>query len=52
VFGGKRTATAVAAKPSKLYVLGEEAFTSMLREQPRIEDKILTTVTERMRYRG
>ena len=52
VFGGKRTATAVAAKPSKLYVLGEEAFTAMLRKQPRIEDKILTTVTERMRYRG
>jgi hypothetical protein len=52
VFGGKRTATAVAAKPTRLYVLGEEAFTAMIRKQPRIEDKILTTVTERMRYRG
>lgn len=52
VFGGKRTATAVAASPSKLYVLGEQAFTSLLRQHPRIEDKILTTVTERMRYRG
>ena len=52
VFGGKRTATAIAAKPAKLYVLGEEAFTALLRKQPRIEDKILTTVTERMRYRG
>jgi inner membrane transporter RhtA len=51
LFGGKRTATAIAAKPSRLYVLGEGAFTSMLRSQPRIEDKILTTVTERMRYR-
>jgi inner membrane transporter RhtA len=51
VIGGKRTATAVAAQPSRLYVLGEAAFTSMLRRQPRIEDKILTTVTERMRFR-
>jgi CRP-like cAMP-binding protein len=52
MFGGKRTATAIAAGPTKLYVLGESAFTSLLRKQPRIEDKILTTVTERMRYRG
>ena len=52
IFGGKRTATAIAAGPTKLYVLGEPAFTSLLRRQPRIEDKILTTVTERMRYRG
>jgi len=51
VFGGKRTATAIAAKPSRLYVLGEPAFTALLRRQPRIEDKILTTVTERMRFR-
>jgi inner membrane transporter RhtA len=52
VFGGKRTATAVVARPTKLYVLGEDAFTSLLRKHPRIEDKVLTTVTERMRYRG
>ena len=52
VFGGKRTATAVAAKPSKLYVLGAASFTALLKRQPRIEDKIMTTVTERMRYRG
>ena len=52
IFGGKRTATAVASKPTRLYVLGESSFTAMLRRQPRIEDKILTTVTERMRYRG
>ena len=52
IFGGKRTATAVASKPTRLYVLGEASFTAMLRKQPRIEDKILTTVTERMRYRG
>jgi len=51
VFGGARTATAVAAQPTRLYVLGESAFTEMLRRQPRIEDKILTTVADRMRYR-
>ncbi len=51
VFGGNRTATAIAAQPSRLYVLGQDAFTAMLRGQPRIEDKILTAVSERMRYR-
>ena len=51
VFGGKRTATATAAQPTHLYVLGEAAFTTLLKSQPRIEDKILTSVSERMRYR-
>lgn len=51
VFGGARTATAVATKPSRLYVLGEAAFTALLRRQPRLEDRILTTVADRMRYR-
>ncbi len=51
VFGGIRTATAVVAEPSRLFVLGKDDFTSMLRRQPRIEDKILSTVSERMRYR-
>jgi inner membrane transporter RhtA len=51
VFGGKRTATATAEKASRLYVLGEAAFTALLRKQPRIEDKILTSVSERMRFR-
>jgi inner membrane transporter RhtA len=51
VFGGPRTATAVATAPTHLYVLGEAAFSSMLKKQPRIEDKILTSVAERMRYR-
>ena len=51
VFGGMRTATAIAARASRLYVLGQDAFTQMLRSQPRIEDKILTSVSERMRYR-
>lgn len=51
VFGGKRTATATAAQPTHLYVLGETAFTALLKSQPRIEDKILTSVSDRMRYR-
>ena len=51
VFGGKRSATATASKPSTLYVLGEADFAALMKRQPRIEDKILTTVSERMRYR-
>ena len=51
LFGGIRTATAIAASPSRLFVLGQAAFAAMLKSQPRIEDKILTTVSERMRYR-
>jgi CRP-like cAMP-binding protein len=52
VLGGKRTATAVAAKPTKLFVLGAEAFTAMLRREPDIEARVMTTVNERMRFRG
>ena len=51
VFGGTRTATAVAAAPSHLFVLHRDAFDRMIKSQPRIEDKILATVSERMRYR-
>ena len=51
VFGGTRTATAVVAEPSRLLVLGKADFADMLKRQPRIEDKILATVSERMRYR-
>ena len=51
VFGGNRTATAVAAAPSHLFVLRKDAFDRMVKSQPRIEDKILATVSERMRYR-
>ena len=51
VFGGSRTATAVAAAPSHLFVLHKDAFDRMIKSQPRIEDKILATVSERMRYR-
>jgi len=51
VFGGTRTATTVTARPSRLLVLDRAAFDAMVRRYPRIEDKILTTVSERMRYR-
>ncbi len=51
VFGGVRSATAVAATASHLFVLRKDAFDRMVKSQPRIEDKILATVSERMRYR-
>jgi inner membrane transporter RhtA len=51
VFGGTRTATAVAAAPSHLFVLRKDAFDRMIKSHPRIEDKILASVSERMRYR-
>ncbi len=40
-----------ATAPTHLYVLSEGAFAAMLKKQPRIEDKILTGISERMRYR-
>ncbi|HUQ44941.1 MAG TPA: cyclic nucleotide-binding domain-containing protein [Candidatus Limnocylindria bacterium] len=52
VLGGKRTATAVAAQPSRLYVLAADAFMALLDRQPRIKAKVMTTVSERMRHRG
>jgi inner membrane transporter RhtA len=51
VFGGTRTATATVDEPTDLFVVGKDSFLAMLKRQPRIEDKILTTVSERMRYR-
>jgi inner membrane transporter RhtA len=51
VSGGPRTATAVTSTPSRLYVLQEVAFNALLLRQPRLEDRILTTVAERVRYR-
>jgi CPA1 family monovalent cation:H+ antiporter len=51
LFGGTRTATATVAEPATVFVLGKADFLTLLTEQPRIEDKILATVSERMRYR-
>src|SRR4029450_6828864 len=49
VSGGLRTATAVATAPTRLFALPETAFTVLLQEQHRLEDRILTTVADRMR---
>jgi inner membrane transporter RhtA len=51
VFGGTRTATATVDAPAALFVVEKDDFLAMLKRQPRIEDKILATVSERMRYR-
>ena len=36
---------------TRTFVLRKDAFDRMIKSQPRIEDKILATVSERMRYR-
>jgi inner membrane transporter RhtA len=51
LFGGTRTATATVAELATVFVLGKADFLALLTEQPQIEDKILATVSERMRYR-
>lgn len=51
VFGGLRTATAKVTEAATLFVLGKSDFLALMKEQPRIEDKVLATVSERMRYR-
>ncbi len=51
VFGGVRTATATVSRAASLFVIDKASFNAMIKRQPRIEDKILTTVSERMRYR-
>ena len=51
LFGGTRTATAVATEPGTLLVLPKADFLGLLEANPLIEDKILATVSERMRYR-
>jgi hypothetical protein len=50
VSGGPRTATAIASKTTRLFVLPGAAFTALLHQQHRLEDRILTTVADRMRY--
>jgi CPA1 family monovalent cation:H+ antiporter len=51
VFGGKRTATAIAAAPTKVYVLDGESFTALLKREPAIERKVMATIDQRMRNR-
>ena len=51
LFGGTRTATAVATEPGTLLVLPKADFLELLAANPAIEDKILSTASERLRRR-
>jgi CRP-like cAMP-binding protein len=50
VFGGTRTATAVATEPGSLLVLPKPDFLELLAANTSIEDKILSTASERLRH--
>ena len=50
LFGGTRTATAVATEAGSLLVLPKADFLELLAANPLIEDKILDTVSERLRH--
>ena len=49
LFGGTRTATAVATEPGSLLVLPKADFLELLAANPAIEDKILVAASERIR---
>ena len=49
LFGGTRTATAIAAEPGSLLVLPKADFLELLAANTSIEDKILATASERLR---
>ncbi len=49
LFNGIRTATAVASEPGSLLVLPKADFLELLAANTSIEDKILTTASERLR---
>lgn len=51
LFGGVRTATATASAHTRVVVLSRESFLRLLADHPETEDRILATVSERMRYR-
>ncbi|MFL6080879.1 MAG: Crp/Fnr family transcriptional regulator [Ornithinibacter sp.] len=50
LFGGTRTATAVATEPGSLLVLPKPDFLELLAANTSIEDKILSTASERLRH--
>ena len=50
LFGGTRTATAVATEAGSLLVLPKADFLELLAANPLIEDKILATASERLRH--
>jgi CRP-like cAMP-binding protein len=51
LFGGTRTATAVAVEPGSLLVLPKADFLELLAANTSIEKKILDTAGERLRHR-
>ena len=51
LYGGPRNATAVAAEPTTLYVMGKEDFDALRTDHPRIDGKLLAVVAQRMRAR-
>jgi inner membrane transporter RhtA len=51
LFGGPRNATAVAAQPATLYVIGKDDFDALRSDHPRIDGKLLAVVAQRMRAR-
>jgi Cyclic nucleotide-binding domain len=46
-----RNATAVAAEPTTLYVMGKDDFDALRTDHPRIDGKLLAVVAQRMRAR-
>jgi hypothetical protein len=51
LFGGPRNATAIAAEPATIYVIGKADFDALRGEHPRIDGKLLAVVAQRMRAR-
>jgi CRP-like cAMP-binding protein len=51
LFGDPRNATAVAAEPAILYVIGKDDFDALRSDHPRIDGKLLAVVAQRLRGR-
>ena len=51
VFGGPRIADVVVTKAATILVLGKDDFDTMIATHPRIEDKVMSTITQRIRVR-
>jgi inner membrane transporter RhtA len=51
LFGGPRNATAIAAEPATLHVIGKDDFDTLRSDHPRMDGKLLAVVAQRMRGR-
>jgi CRP-like cAMP-binding protein len=51
VFGQPRVATVTVKEDARVFVLGKADFDVMLKNHPKVEDKILSAITERILYR-